>query len=322
MLRGALDIKNDSPRHQIGLFGDNLSKFVAVTDFFRFSEAKESIKHASLLFDYISPAGIEIAYWLWDNIASKKTKPLKEILDEFEWLKKNEIVIEPPSAFDSKSLLNYFLNKLMSDDPNASELRSKIIQAHRSEIGSKLTEHAQVGIIRRASIRLREKTGWDTVVLDPRLKEDSPLFQPGQDSVAQIILRNIPKPDPSTPWEVILEYRSDPDSRVRFFRLKNWINKLASSHRSPNEIEDELRELIHEYEEYMKLHRMKVQSSMLEAIVTIAAEIVEGLIKFKWSDAAKALFSIKRQRIELLEAEREAPGREIAYLIDVRKKFT
>ncbi len=317
-----LDIKNDSPRHQIGLFGDNLAKFVAITDFFTFLEAKESIKHASLLFDHISPAGIEIAYWFRDNIASQKTKPLKEILDEFEWLNEKEIVIEPSSSFDSKSLLNYFLDKFMSDDPEASELRSKLIQAHRSDIGSELTEHARVGIIRRASIRLREKTGWDTVVFDPRLKEDSPLFQPGQDSVAQILLRNIPKPDPSTPWEVILEYRSDPDVRIRFFRLKNWINKLASSHRRPNEIEDELRELIHEYEEYMKLHRIKLQSSTLEAIVTIAAEIAEGLIKFKWSNAAKALFSIKHKRIELLEAEREAPGREIAYLTDVRKKFT
>jgi hypothetical protein len=48
---------------------------------------------------------------------------------------------------------------------------------------------------------------------------------------------------------------------------------------------------------------------------------VEALESFKASSFLKGLVSIKKRKIELLEAEAKAPGRECAYVFDARKRF-
>ena len=194
-------------------------------------------------------------------------------------------------------------------------------QLHNSPIGKKLTEKAIVGITRRAAIRLKERTGWDVVPLGVPQSTEPAFFQNGKDPVIQILLKNLPTPDANTPWETIINYRNEIDSRGKFYRFKNWLNRISKSNLTSNEIEDEIRELVYEYEEYMKLHRIKFQASCLETVITVAADVAEGLVKLKWGKAARALFSIKKNQIELFEKERGAPGREIAYLVDIKSKI-
>ena len=131
----------------------------------------------------------------------------------------------------------------------------------------------------------------------------------------------MPVPDDSTPWEDIIQYRSDPESRTRFLRLKHWINGVLAHNRSPRELHEEIQTMLAEYEDHMKLHRMKVRAGALETFITTSAEVLEGLARLRWSDSAKALFSVRRRRIQLLEAERQAPGRHLAYLAHVRNRF-
>ena len=50
-------------------------------------------------------------------------------------------------------------------------------------------------------------------------------------------------------------------------------------------------------------------------------EVFEDVVKLKWSKIAKGVLSIKKRRVELLEAEMKAPGRECAYLFSPRKRF-
>jgi hypothetical protein len=118
-----------------------------------------------------------------------------------------------------------------------------------------------------------------------------------------------------------LEYRGDADSRTRFLRLKHWINEAVAQKRPARQLHDEIQTLLAEYEDHMKLHRLKIRTGAVETFVTTSAEVLEGLVRVKWSDAARALFSFRRRRIQLLEAERHAPGRHLAYLADVRSRF-
>jgi hypothetical protein len=134
-------------------------------------------------------------------------------------------------------------------------------------------------------------------------------------------LKSVPLPDDGTSWEDILDYRNDPDARTRFLRLKHWMNEAVAQNRSPAVLHDELQTLLAEYEDYMKLHRMKIRSGAMETFITTTAEVLEGLLKLKWSDSARALFSFRRRRIQLLEAEREAPGRQLAHLAHIRGRF-
>jgi hypothetical protein len=71
----------------------------------------------------------------------------------------------------------------------------------------------------------------------------------------------------------------------------------------------------------MHLHQMKTKTGVLEIVVTTGAEIAEDLVKFRWGKLAKAPFTITHKKIDLLQAEMKAPGREIAYVVKAKKTF-
>jgi hypothetical protein len=96
---------------------------------------------------------------------------------------------------------------------------------------------------------------------------------------------------------------------------------VATANRPAKELEDELAFLQSEYEQHMKIHRVKAGYGSLETIVVTGAEVVENLFKLKWSSAAKALFSLSKRQVDLLEAERAAPGRHLAYIVEAQRRF-
>ena len=59
----------------------------------------------------------------------------------------------------------------------------------------------------------------------------------------------------------------------------------------------------------------------MESVVCTTADFAESLCKFQWSKIASGLFRVKRQRIDLLRAEMELPGREVAYIVKARERF-
>lgn len=298
-----------------------MPKYVAVTDVISVMRSNSHLKRAALMFEHVSLAGMGVANWFERYIDDPRLDDLRRSLTEIDWLRERGVIVDAPPELGSSESLDNLLDGLMAPNEEAAKLRRTLDELARSKEAPVFIKKATEGITRRAAARLMEKTGWDTVVLAAQDTDSNPLLHPGSDSVAHIILQSIPEPDENTSWEYILDYRDDAEVQGRFFRLKTWINTLVEAKRSPNELEDELRELIFEYEEHMRLHRMKASSGVVETVITMSAEVLEGLIKLNWSNAAKALFTIQHQRIALLEAERTAPGRQIAYIVDLRKRF-
>lgn len=139
--------------------------------------------------------------------------------------------------------------------------------------------------------------------------------------VIQVVFSAFPEPHANTPWEQILEFRSDPESAAHVLALKRWIGKISREPLAPGEIAEEIEWLIHEYEAHMLLHRMKTCAGMLESIVIAAAEAIENVAKLRLGLLAKSAFALRHRKIHLLEAERQAPGRELAYVIRARERF-
>ncbi len=71
----------------------------------------------------------------------------------------------------------------------------------------------------------------------------------------------------------------------------------------------------------MTIHHLKASTSFVDVFVISPLEIIENLVKFNWSKIAKGLLSVQKRKIELLEAEMKAPGKECAYMFDARKRF-
>lgn len=96
---------------------------------------------------------------------------------------------------------------------------------------------------------------------------------------------------------------------------------MARAELTPAEVEEKLEYLIDQYQQHMKLHRMKTNVGTLETVVTTSAEVLGDLFSFKWGKAAQALFALKRRQVALLEGELTAPGNEVAYIVKARERF-
>lgn len=174
--------------------------------------------------------------------------------------------------------------------------------------------------LRETALDLRHRYGVDAIAVP-----DTPLSGAddvsNRDTVVRIVLNEFPLPSDATPWEAITEFRDDEEARSQFSRLKAWINKAGSGSLKTYEVADQLQELLNSYEESMRLHRTVANKGILEIFVVTTAEVAEGLAKVRWSEAAKAVFKVKHERLQLLGEERLAPGREIAYVVSARRKF-
>jgi hypothetical protein len=139
--------------------------------------------------------------------------------------------------------------------------------------------------------------------------------------VMQIVIKEMPQPDDSTPWEDIVEFRRDPESSRKLLGLNRWIHQFTSSKSSIREIQEELVWLLQEYEDHMRLHRMKLTKGSFETVLTTTGKVIEDLTRLRFGELAKLPFVLADRKIALLEAERGAPGRDVAYIWKARDTF-
>ena len=166
-------------------------------------------------------------------------------------------------------------------------------------------------VTRISSLFLNKFSKDDTV---PLLEREIPNTESKQSKVLEVILSKIPIPDDNIPWEKIIDYRKDPDTKKKFTALRVWIQDISRKDYTQNEISDRIDYLINEYEQHLKLHSLKYSHGSIRVFVTTLSDIIENLATLKFSKIAETLFSLREKNISLLEAELQAPGREIAYL--------
>ena len=139
--------------------------------------------------------------------------------------------------------------------------------------------------------------------------------------ILNIVLHALPVPTDDTPWEKIIDFRSDEVASTALRRLRRWMRHLASEARSEKELKDELEGLFDEYREYMRVHKLKTTRGTIETVVTTVGEVAENVLKLRFGKLANLLFAASGHRVSLLEAELAAPGREVAYIIKAQEAF-
>jgi hypothetical protein len=87
-------------------------------------------------------------------------------------------------------------------------------------------------------------------------------------------------------------------------------------------MKEEIEVLLDEYEEHMKLHRMKVNKGATETLLTVAGKVAEDFVKLKWGELAKVPFILRERKLSLLDAEKSAPTREPAYISIAKRRFS
>jgi hypothetical protein len=274
----------------------------------------------------------------------------KRIRVELEWLSAKNVIFEPEVSLDEKLLTdNEYAGSYQSERASKDKYITTTEEIRR--LAASMTAASMTGedeekqkallyqfrslaakgeseiyfnvqhMLRRVSVQLRLLESVDAYPIFPTGFLSPAISQVGKSEVVQLSLNALPMPDESTPWEQIIEYRSDPDSRSKFLALRHWMSEVARAELTPAEVEEKLEYLIDQYQKHMKLHRMKTNVGTLETVVTTGAEMLGDFFSFKWGKAAQALFSLKRRKVALLEGELTAPGNEVAYIVKARETF-
>jgi hypothetical protein len=311
----------------------------------------ESLKRYFLFFDKMAVFGLEQEIGLHRSGIHPCCRP--DLADELEWLRDTGMLVDQEALAPPGTLLHLdaipewvqsqkHLGELLRTNDQIEKLpwmpigdgwqglpydrvdiQREALEWHRlfkSQNLQSLETEYYLGRMFAAQARNTLRYDAVCVIKSPPSVWLSPEGSPGN-QVVQVVLSALPVPDDLTAWEQIAEFRSDPDSKRKLLQLKVWMRELAKGNCSHAEAEEKLEWLMREYEHHMQIHRMKTSQGVLEAVVTTAAEIAEDLVKIRWSNAAKALFSMRMKRIELLEAESKAPGHEIAYLLKAKNAF-
>jgi len=307
------------------LVREEVREFIAVNDYAVLLRTAD-LKRQALMFDRVAVPFVK------QVIDRGEYKGFDGALGEVEWLVDKGIVFEPKLqpdvnrirdteefirlSQDYNDVIDY-LRGLANDPEKARAAWSAPVSPIVDTILTYFGIHA-----RFVSLQLRVFDEMDAypVLSAPIPQASSPSGKKGD--VLHIGLNALPIPDGSTSWEQILEYRCDPDSRSKFLALRNWMSEVARDRLTPVEVEEKLEYLMDQYQQHMKLHRMKTNVGTLETIVITAAEVFGNLLSFKWGTAAKTLFSLKKRELELLEGELTAPGNEIAYIVKARQTFS
>jgi hypothetical protein len=142
------------------------------------------------------------------------------------------------------------------------------------------------------------------------------------ETVIRLVLDNLPIPKSNVEWSQILEFRADPASRMQLAQLRSWVADMAAGSFTAAHIQDKLEFALMEYQQHIEYHKMKYDRGLLEIIVVATAEVLEELAHGKFSKLASKLFQVFREEASLLEAERSAPGRAVAYIQTAESRFS
>ena len=181
---------------------------------------------------------------------------------------------------------------------------------------------SQVGIVEALNEPIFTSAG-PVFLTEKRLRpEPAPTPASGRSAIVEVVLSMFPEPSDDTPWEAILDWRADEEARVKRQRLVRWMNSVGERQNlNVPSLVDEIRSLLDDYVAAMKVHDFKARSGVFRTVVTTTAELAENILKLKLADLADLPFKISQRHVERLGAELQAPGKELAYIVETKARF-
>jgi hypothetical protein len=137
--------------------------------------------------------------------------------------------------------------------------------------------------------------------------------------VIGVAFTSLPLPSDFCAWDDLLQFKAE--TRDKQWTFRRFLQTIATNRQTESEIRDEIEWSLNEYTKAMNLHHLKASNSFVDVFVITPLEIIENLLKFNWSKIAKGALQVRKRKVELLEAEMKAPGRECAYVFDARARF-
>lgn len=298
-----------------------------------------------LLFDTIALPNLEAALRGMHTMANDPNKEqdkafFQQRIADLEWLGKEGVVYVPPLSEEiSNRIEDEFQRYIMESDQRRlkyakamdciqkagyflggmARALSEAKSVEELEIIDELMELRYFYLSRHMATELNQATDTFAIPIASKPPESEGETVTDRSNVLRIAFGAIPFPSESTPLEKLIDFRSDPEVRADYLALHHWSAEIAAKNRTQQEIREEAEYLVAQYDKHMKAHNVESNIGTFENIVITSAEMLEDIMKFKWGDAAKLIFSFSERKVKLLQAELDAPGRELAYIIKARE---
>jgi hypothetical protein len=290
-----------------------------------------SLKREAIIFRRLAIP--ELSFLLEFAEASPWRSP--DRLNELLWLIDQGIVFEPEELQEERNLLEVEeYKKLLALEHKHLDESENVWLNEQANIIKRLNQSAYHSdkayeyYIRRLCVQMR----LHNMDAHPILREDLCDFSESsahKSDVVQVIVNELPIPDDLTPWDYIIEFQNDPDTERKFANIRNWMDEIAQAKISRSDVEDKLRSALSDYQEHMRLHRIKTNLGTLKTfIVTEVSLLAEaGLLGLTGRTGLVGMISapfflLKQRKVKLLEGELNALGRELAYIIKARETFS
>jgi hypothetical protein len=183
------------------------------------------------------------------------------------------------------------------------------------------TTNLNTGVLRYTASNLRLQYGIDAVAVPTENEPFDIDSKAERETVIKITVNNFPTPSDATSWENILDFKKDKVAASQHLRLKAWMNDIASKEMKGYEVSDQLAALVATYEQEMKIREIATKRSTFQVFLIATGEARQNLARLKFGDTVKALFDISKHKLNLLEEEKKAEGREVAFIYSANKQF-
>ena len=217
------------------------------------------------------------------------------------------------------------------DEEKVAEIRKRGREADkRLQDGSidplkvwEISQRLSTNTIRMFACQLRDIEDVDAHPVIPfefsSLEQDDPRITK-YDHV-RIIVGALPVPVEHVPWEQIIEYRNDPDTKGSFLFIKDWMSEVARGAFTLDQVEETLEYLVNRFRRNLETHQINSTTIELVAYVITNPEFLQMLAGAGPDWGTRALFSIEPRQIGLLEGESTLPGSAVALLMQMGLGF-
>jgi hypothetical protein len=173
-------------------------------------------------------------------------------------------------------------------------------------------------LLLRRNVALLRQAGLPSVAIAGRLyqeRHDTELSSP----VWRVIFEEMPQLDTRASWQDVFDFRKEEKTQHLIRNVRRWARKIVAEDWTAAELQDEVRELLYEYENHLRIARMGANKGILEILITGTADLAENIVKLRLGKIGALVSLFRERKVKLLEEESKAPGRELALLAELRK---
>ena len=184
------------------------------------------------------------------------------------------------------------------------------------DIPRKKREYESLLLQRNAAI-LRQAGIKDVAIISevPGLKAVTKQTHP----VWRVVIKEMPDMDARAPWDDVLGFRRENRTQHLVRSLRRWVRKVVVEDWTENELEDEVRELVFQYEQHLREEHIFGGKSALSFVISGIGELSESVIKFRISRITRLISATLDKRWSLPKFT--TPGSELALMPEIKRVF-